>query len=41
MKNTLEGVNNRLRVAVEQVSNQKDKVIEIIQSTQQRKKDNI
>ena len=30
VKNTLEGINNGLRDAVEQVSNQKDKVIEII-----------
>ena len=41
MKNTLEGINNGLRDAVEQVSNQKDKVIEIIQSKQQKKKYNI
>ena len=38
VKNTLEGINNGLRDAVEQVSNWKDKVIEIIQSKQQRKR---
>ena len=41
MTNTLEGINNGLRDTVEQISNLKDKVIEIIQSKQQRKKYNI
>ena len=38
MKNTLEGINGRLGVTVECISNLEERIVEITQSEQQREK---
>ena len=38
MKNTLEGINSRLEIAIEWISNPEDRVMESTQAEQEKKK---